>query len=139
MYLFYPNRPVSLMFLFGGGVIAISAVDFVRANGYSNAFWGLGLEDDDFYRRIRRLNMSVARPNIPAEHLRYRTLYHDPSVDVNPNRQKLFDDGYLRFESDGLINLKYRPNDLQLKPLYTHVVVDLTEDHLNLRISRPLN
>jgi hypothetical protein len=115
------------MFLFGGGVIAISA-DFVRANGYSNAFWGLGLEDDDFYRRIRRLNMSVARPNIPAEHLRYRTLYHDPSVDVNPDRQKLFDDGYLRFESDGLINLKYRPNDLQLKPLYTHSVVELTED-----------
>lgn len=106
MYLFYPNRPVSLMFLFGGGVIAISAVDFVHANGYSNAFWGLGLEDDDFYRRIRRLNMSVARPNIPAEHLRYRTLYHDPSVEVIPNRQKLFDDGYLRFESDGLINLK---------------------------------
>jgi hypothetical protein len=65
---------------------------------------------------------------IPAEHLRYRTLYHDPSVDVNPDRQKLFDDGYLRFESDGLINLKYRPNDLQLKPLYTHSVVELTED-----------
>jgi hypothetical protein len=52
MYLFYPNRPVSLMFLFGGGVIAISA-DFVRANGYSNAFWGLGLDDDDFYHSGR--------------------------------------------------------------------------------------
>ncbi|XP_046450224.1 beta-1,4-N-acetylgalactosaminyltransferase bre-4-like [Daphnia pulex] len=124
-------KPVSLMFLFGGGVIAISAVDFVRANGYSIAFWGLGLEDDDFYRRIRRLNMSVARPNIPAEHLRYRTLYHDPSVDVNSNRPKLFDDGYRRFESDGLINLKYRPSDAQLKPLYTHVVVELTEDNLD--------
>jgi hypothetical protein len=113
------------MFLFGGGVIAVSAVDYVRANGYSNAFWGTGLEDDDFYRRIRRLNMSVVRPNIPAEHLRYRTLYHDPSVEINPNGQKLFDDGYLRFETDGLVNLKYRLNDLQFKALYTHVFAEL--------------
>ncbi len=121
-------RPVSLMFLFGGGVIAVSAVDFVRANGYSNVFWGLGLEDDDFYRRIRRLNMSVTRPRIPVEYLRYRTLYHDPSsVDVNQSkRQQVFDNGYLRFESDGLVNLKYRlSSDLQLKSLYTHVLVKL--------------
>ena len=116
------------MFLFGGGVIAVSAVDFVRVNGYSNVFWGLGLEDDDFYRRIRRLNMSVTRPSIPVEYLRYRTLYHDPSsVDVNQSkRQQVFDDGYLRFESDGLVNLKYRlSSDLQLKSLYTHVLVKL--------------
>lgn len=113
------------MFLFGGGVIAVSTVDFARANGYSNSFWGLGLEDDDFYRRLRRLNMSVVRPNIPVNHLRYRTLYHDPSVDVDPNRQKLFDDGHLRFETDGLVNLKYRLNHLQLKPFYTHVLVEL--------------
>ncbi|KAI9562653.1 hypothetical protein GHT06_010107 [Daphnia sinensis] len=100
-------KPVSLMFLFGGGVIAISELDFIRANGYSNVFWGPGLEDDDFY----------------LDHLRYRTLYHDP-VEVDPQRQKLFDEGYLRFESDGLANLRYRLVDLQMKPLYTHIVAD---------------
>ncbi|XP_057367838.1 beta-1,4-N-acetylgalactosaminyltransferase bre-4-like [Daphnia carinata] len=116
-------KPVSLMFLFGGGVIAISELDFIRANGYSNAFWGPGLEDDDFYRRIRRLNMTVVRPQWPVDHLRYRTLYHDP-VDVDPQRQRLFDEGHLRYESDGLANLRYRLIDLQMKPLYTHIVVD---------------
>uniref|UniRef100_A0A0N8E0D9 Beta-1,4-N-acetylgalactosaminyltransferase n=1 Tax=Daphnia magna TaxID=35525 RepID=A0A0N8E0D9_9CRUS len=119
-------KPVSLMFLFGGGVIAISELDFIRANGYSNVFWGPGLEDDDFYRRIRRLNMTVVRPQSPVDHLRYRTLYHDADADVDPQRQTLFDEGYLRFESDGLANLRYRLVDLQMKRLYTHIVIDPT-------------
>lgn len=117
------HRPVSLMFLFGGGVIAISKLDYIRANGYSNLFWGPGLEDDDFYRRIRRLNMTVARPQLPVDYLRYRTLYHDP-VDVNPQRQRLFDEGYVRFESDGLVNLRYQLVELQMKPFYTHIIID---------------
>ena len=110
--------------LFFTGVIAVSATDYKLYNGYSNEFWGLGLEDDDFYLRIRRRNVTIVRPQLPVEYLKYKTVYQDP-IEPNPDRQNVFDSGYMRFETDGQVNLKFNLTDFKLQPQYTHLIVHL--------------
>ncbi len=111
--------------VFFGGVIAVSTSDYAQYNGFSNAFWGVGLEDDDFYLRIRRHNLTVTRPQLPIEYLKYRTFYGDHPIKPNPDRQQVFDIGLLRFETDGLINLQYNLDGFRLHKLYTHLTVRL--------------
>jgi len=36
--------------------------DFKRLNGLSNKYWGWGLEDDEFYLRMKQGNVTVSRP-----------------------------------------------------------------------------
>jgi len=47
---------------FIGGILLISRANFQRVNGMSNKYWGWGLEDDEFYVRMRRANIMVDRP-----------------------------------------------------------------------------
>lgn len=47
---------------FVGGIFIISHKNFERINGMSNRYWGWGLEDDEFYTRLRRANITIARP-----------------------------------------------------------------------------
>ena len=47
---------------FLGGVIGLSAEDFLKINGFPNNFFGWGGEDDAFYNRITNNNISVYRP-----------------------------------------------------------------------------
>lgn len=49
---------------FLGGIVIIGNGDFIRANGMSNRYWGWGREDDDFYLRLRKLNIRVERPSL---------------------------------------------------------------------------
>lgn len=46
-----------------GGVLAVNVADLMRANGFSNLFWGWGGEDDDFGLRLQAQNISILRPN----------------------------------------------------------------------------
>lgn len=46
-----------------GGVLLLTLRDFERLNGMSNDFWGWGLEDDEFYLRIRDQNLTIVRPS----------------------------------------------------------------------------
>ena len=36
--------------------------DYASVNGMSNRYWGWGLEDDEFYRRLTDAEMVVRRP-----------------------------------------------------------------------------
>ena len=47
---------------FIGGILLISRASFKKVNGMSNKYWGWGLEDDEFYVRMRRGNIMVERP-----------------------------------------------------------------------------
>ena len=42
-----------------GGVCAIKSEQYVKANGFSNRFWGWGGEDDDLRKRIVAAGMEV--------------------------------------------------------------------------------
>lgn len=47
---------------FVGGILLLSTAKFRQLNGISNRYWGWGLEDDEFYARIRDAGFNVTRP-----------------------------------------------------------------------------
>ena len=118
------NRPTPWKYF--GGVTAFAATDFQRINGFSNSFWGWGGEDDQLYQRVLAQNLTVTRPfdgqETPVVH--YKTLSHKKAT-PNPDRMKVIEEGSARFKMDGLIDLKYERLDMQLKPLYTRILVDI--------------
>lgn len=48
---------------FVGGILLVKREHFEQMNGMSNRYWGWGLEDDEFYVRIKDANLPVRRPN----------------------------------------------------------------------------
>ncbi|KAK4327883.1 hypothetical protein Pmani_001689 [Petrolisthes manimaculis] len=47
---------------FIGGVLLINRQHFRKVDGLSNKYWGWGLEDDEFYARLKEAHLQVARP-----------------------------------------------------------------------------
>ncbi|XP_055852877.1 beta-1,4-galactosyltransferase 7 [Episyrphus balteatus] len=47
---------------FVGGVLLVKREHFQLMNGMSNRYWGWGLEDDEFYVRIKDAELEVTRP-----------------------------------------------------------------------------
>uniref|UniRef100_A0A2R5LC64 Putative xylosylprotein beta4-galactosyltransferase n=1 Tax=Ornithodoros turicata TaxID=34597 RepID=A0A2R5LC64_9ACAR len=47
---------------FVGGILLMTNEQFRSLNGLSNKYWGWGLEDDEFYARMRDAGMNVTRP-----------------------------------------------------------------------------
>lgn len=47
---------------FVGGILLMSNARFRQLNGLSNKYWGWGLEDDEFYARMRDARLNVSRP-----------------------------------------------------------------------------
>ncbi|XP_003695328.1 beta-1,4-galactosyltransferase 7 [Apis florea] len=47
---------------FVGGILLIKREHFIQVNGMSNKYWGWGLEDDEFYVRLKEAGLSVIRP-----------------------------------------------------------------------------
>ncbi|CAN8001611.1 unnamed protein product [Ixodes hexagonus] len=107
---------------FLGGVVSMRAEHFTRINGFSNKFFGWGAEDDDLQRRVKHAGLSVVRWPSPIS--RYTTLHHKKAV-PNSKRRELLDSAKERFALDGLNSLEYRMVQLEEKPLYTHILVDV--------------
>lgn len=47
---------------FVGGILLVKREHFQLLNGMSNKYWGWGLEDDEFYVRIKDAGLQVSRP-----------------------------------------------------------------------------
>lgn len=47
---------------FVGGILLVKREHFEAMNGMSNRYWGWGLEDDEFYVRIKDAQLQVERP-----------------------------------------------------------------------------
>lgn len=47
---------------FVGGILLVKCEQFETLNGMSNQYWGWGLEDDEFYVRIKDANLPLRRP-----------------------------------------------------------------------------
>lgn len=47
---------------FVGGILLVNREHFQTMNGMSNQYWGWGLEDDEFFLRIRDAGLTVERP-----------------------------------------------------------------------------
>ena len=105
-----------------GGVSAMTVDQFRQVNGFSNMFWGWGGEDDDMSNRLRQKKLYISR--YPANIARYRMLRHSKDK-ANPDRFKYLYSGAKRMAKDGYSNLKYKPVKIELKRLYTWILVDL--------------
>jgi len=105
-----------------GGVSAMTVDQFQMVNGFSNMFWGWGGEDDDMANRLRVKKLFISR--YPANIARYKMLKHTKDK-ANPERFKFLYSGAKRMAKDGYNSLKYRREKLELKRLYTWILVDL--------------
>jgi len=47
---------------FVGGILLVNRNNFRQVNGMSNRYWGWGLEDDEFYVRLKEAGIPVLRP-----------------------------------------------------------------------------
>jgi len=47
---------------FIGGILLISRKHYKQVDGMSNKYWGWGLEDDEFFVRMRQANLAIERP-----------------------------------------------------------------------------
>lgn len=87
------------------------------------SYWGWGGEDDDLLVRVKSHNMTVTYHE-PESEARYTMLSHK-EADKNPQRFAILSAAGKRLATDGLTDLKYDRLDLQRKPLYTLVKVDI--------------
>lgn len=96
-----------------GGVTLFDKHNFIKANGYSNEYWGWGAEDDDVLYRCVIKGMKPARKNG-----RYQSLSHSREIKEDlynenlrkyfefknsPNAEKIEE----KIEKDGLTTLQY--------------------------------
>ena len=72
--------------------------------------------------RIKYNKLVISR--YPPSIARYTMLSHKKAK-PNPNRYRVMRNGAKRAKVDGLSSLKYNRLDLQLKQLYTEVLVDI--------------
>ena len=63
----------------------------------------------------------------PIAEAHYKSLSHRQAK-PNPNRDRVFRDAINRYETDGLVDLKYRRLKFQLKPTYTHILIDISNN-----------
>nr|SVE84255.1 EOG090X069C [Daphnia pulex] len=47
---------------FVGGILILTTNDYKKLNGLSNKYWGWGLEDDEFYQRMKQGAIKLLRP-----------------------------------------------------------------------------
>ncbi|XP_050716647.1 beta-1,4-galactosyltransferase 4-like [Eriocheir sinensis] len=105
-----------------GGVASVEVVPFLRANGFSNKYWGWGAEDDDLAWRLQNGGFFIRRFSPILS--RYTMLRHAKDK-PSPTRYKYLNTVKKRYMKDGLNSIRYRVLDVQKRPLYTWLYVDL--------------
>ncbi|XP_041711662.1 beta-1,4-galactosyltransferase 5-like isoform X1 [Coregonus clupeaformis] len=109
---------------FFGGVSGLTVEQFTKINGFPNAFWGWGGEDDDLWNRVQYANYTVSRPQ--GELGRYMSIPHHHRGEVQfLGRYTLLRRSKERQSLDGLNNLQYSPL-VSRRPLYTNISVSLS-------------
>ncbi|XP_015677415.2 beta-1,4-galactosyltransferase 6 [Protobothrops mucrosquamatus] len=108
---------------FFGGVSGLTVKQFKKINGFPNAFWGWGGEDDDLWNRVHSVGFNVTRPE--GELGKYKSIPHHHRGEVQfLGRYKLLRYSRERQFIDGLNNLVYMPSIFASK-LYTNITVNL--------------
>jgi xylosylprotein 4-beta-galactosyltransferase len=97
----YPN--------FVGGILLITSHDFELVDGMSNKYWGWGLEDDEFYVRLKEKKLTITRPQ-GIRSGRETTFLHNHKKSHKRDTAKLFNQREVTKRRDretGLHNLQY--------------------------------
>jgi predicted glycosyltransferase involved in capsule biosynthesis len=110
-----------------GGVTLVNTVQFIEANGYPNRYWGWGGEDDEFYRRLAMLKLTVQRREPFCRFGIFESLQHehDEALEDSFRIEKL---RFFRtfWHLDGLSSLSYQLLSRQdLDPFISRICVHL--------------
>ncbi|WP_079988629.1 galactosyltransferase-related protein [Candidatus Protochlamydia sp. W-9] len=107
-----------------GGVVLFNKADFVKVNGYSNHYWGYGVEDDDLIVRVVENNLQWARKPGVYESLTHAYSGGTPEHQANKTR---FINLLKNLEEDlsGLSDLKYQILNSKIFSNYTQYLVDI--------------
>jgi predicted glycosyltransferase involved in capsule biosynthesis len=112
-----------------GGVILVDKKSFVEVNGYSNNYWGWGVEDEDFATRCRLKNIPYKIRNG-----KYMSLFHKPNgdtygdpVSLNTIKNREYYKNILENDlfSDGISNIQYTLVEKREYNDYTLIKVDI--------------
>lgn len=122
-----PSLPLRLPYNeFFGGVSGLTVEQFQKINGFPNAFWGWGGEDDDLWNRVQYAGYSVTRPE--GDTGKYKSIPHHHRGEVQfLGRYALLRKSKERQALDGLNNLNYFPN-VTYDALYKNITVNLTPE-----------
>ncbi|XP_073439812.1 beta-1,4-galactosyltransferase 6 isoform X2 [Dendrobates tinctorius] len=111
---------------FFGGVSGLTVEQFQKINGFPNAFWGWGGEDDDLWNRVHYAGFNVSRPE--GDLGKYKSIPHHHRGEVQfLGRYKLLRYSKERQFLDGLNNLIYAPNII-IDRLYKNITVNLVPE-----------
>ncbi|KAM8947045.1 beta-1,4-galactosyltransferase 5 isoform 2-T2 [Pelodytes ibericus] len=111
---------------FFGGVSGLTVEQFRKINGFPNAFWGWGGEDDDLWNRVQYAGYSVTRPE--GDLGKYKSIPHHHRGEVQfLGRYALLRRSKERQSMDGLNNMHYSPN-ITYNFLYKNITVHLTPE-----------
>jgi len=118
-----------------GGVTMLTPEQYIKANGYSNLYWGWGKEDDDMNFRIKASGQVPKKP-INYEAGRYTMIPHQHpwAFRNNKNTDKDSDLRFLslinignnryRYKYEGYNSLVYKITDRQNNVGYKKIMVD---------------
>jgi hypothetical protein len=91
-----------------GGVTMFSKEAFIKANGYSNNYWGWGAEDDDMLLRCEKAGIAVERRLCRYKSLAHRHALNDPANRIGHQiNSKRCLEGY-DYTLDGFNTLEYK-------------------------------
>ncbi|KAE8576302.1 hypothetical protein XENTR_v10004143 [Xenopus tropicalis] len=111
---------------FFGGVSGLTVEQFRKINGFPNAFWGWGGEDDDLWNRVQYAGYTVTRPE--GDIGKYKSIPHHHRGEVQfLGRYALLRRSKERQTMDGLNNLNYSPN-ITYNTFYKNITVHLTPE-----------
>lgn len=109
-----------------GGIVLFNTQDFKQINGFSNAFWGWGAEDDDLYLRMQQMECYPSRRQGIFD-----TLPHESNAFIHPTykdnlvRLNQMKNADIDLHQDGLTTLQYRLTQASKCDLYYRLTVDL--------------
>jgi beta-1,4-galactosyltransferase 4 len=110
-----------------GGATAFTKEQFVTINGFSNSYYGWGLEDDDARERVLSKFKSIKR--LTPQVGRYYANCHKQST-KNPNRFILYIKACLQRQvTDGLNSLAYSIEKIEKSYLYTKIYIHYKNDY----------
>lgn len=102
---YHPNYNYDKYF---GGILLINNKHFESVNGFSNRYFGWGLEDDEFYARIRAAKIPTFRPsNLTTDRNNTFLHYHHSRKRDTYRTKEQRDILRYRDKVTGLNNLKY--------------------------------